>query len=116
MMRIPNVSHQGTGFVPVETASELKPQSRLPKAATTSRAKPSKHHIILCAEISPKISPRNKKVARNRRTMGIAKSKGSARAGKTTEQRDLTAGLLGIGLLSAMAASAGSLLWFRVLP
>lgn len=36
--------------------------------------------------------------------------------GTTTERRDLTAALTGVGLLAALAAGAASLLWFRVLP
>lgn len=40
----------------------------------------------------------------------------TARAGSKKETRDLTPGLLGVGLLSALAASAASLIWFRVLP
>jgi Ca-activated chloride channel homolog len=40
----------------------------------------------------------------------------TSRAGTKKESRDLTAGLLGVGLLSALAASAASLIWFRVLP
>jgi Ca-activated chloride channel family protein len=40
----------------------------------------------------------------------------TARAGSKKENRELAAGLTGIGLLSAMAASAASLIWFRVLP
>jgi Ca-activated chloride channel family protein len=40
----------------------------------------------------------------------------TARAGTKKETKDLTSGLLGIGLLSALGASAASLVWFRVLP
>ncbi|MCU1600309.1 MAG: hypothetical protein JWO22_1018 [Frankiales bacterium] len=40
----------------------------------------------------------------------------TARAGSKKQTHDLTAGLLGVGLLSALAASAASLIWFRVLP
>lgn len=40
----------------------------------------------------------------------------TARAGSKKETHELAAGLLGIGLLSAMAASAASLVWFRILP
>lgn len=36
--------------------------------------------------------------------------------GSTSERRDLTAALTGLGLLTALAAAGASLLWFRVLP
>lgn len=37
-------------------------------------------------------------------------------AGTTTERRELTPALTGLGLLLGLTAAAGSLLWFRVLP
>ena len=40
----------------------------------------------------------------------------TARAGTKTEQRPMAGALLGLGLLSAIAASATSLVWFRALP
>lgn len=40
----------------------------------------------------------------------------SSRAGTVTQKRELSSTLTGIALLSAMAASAASLVWFRVLP
>jgi Ca-activated chloride channel family protein len=36
--------------------------------------------------------------------------------GSTSERRDLTGALTGLGLLTALGAAAGSLVWFRVLP